>query len=59
MAHTWLTNQYKTTPLGENSIIVVNMTGMIIMTRCCAGSALVGVSHCCQNIVAPIRIGRT
>ena len=59
MAQSWLTNQYSTTPLGENAIIAVNMTGMIIMTRCCVGSAVVGVIFCCQNIVTPISSGST
>ena len=35
------------------------MTGMTIITRCCAGSAVVGVSFCCQNMVTPISAGST
>ena len=35
------------------------MTGMNIIIRCCAGSALVGVIFCCQNIVTPISTGST
>ncbi len=54
-----LTNQYSTTPLGENAIIAVNITGMIIMIRCCVGSAVDGVIFCCQNMVMPISAGMT
>ena len=35
----------------------VNITGMIIITRCWTGSAEVGAIFCCQNIVAPISSG--
>ena len=27
------------------------------MMRCCAGSAVEGVTFCCQNIVRPMRTG--
>ena len=35
----------------------VNMSGMNIMTFCCAGSAVLGVIFVCQNIVTPITTG--
>ena len=36
----------------------MNISGMNIMTRCCAGSMpAFGVIHCCHSIVAPMITG--
>jgi len=47
IAHRFPTNQYKTRPLGTHKNMTPNMSGIIIMIFCCAGSAVDGVIRCC------------
>ena len=37
----------------------VNTNGITIIICFCVGSPVAGVIHCCQSIVAPMRIGVT
>ena len=57
MAHRLLVVQYSTSPLGAQTNIAMNMTGMNIIIFCCIGSAVDGVIRCCTNCVTPISTG--
>src|SRR6185369_17018919 len=57
MANRLPTNQYRTKPLGAARNMTPNISGIIIMMRCCAGSAVDGVIFCCQNIVTAMSTG--
>jgi len=59
IAQRFPTNQYRTRPLGTHRNMTPNISGIIIMIFCCAGSAVDGVIFCCQNIVIAMSTGVT